>query len=52
MIQIDWYDDRENLRNLAEYLIDKDGDLDTVYFLEKPWKWNEEWLEYQKGALK
>jgi len=48
----DWYDDREHLRQLAEYLIDKDGDLDIVYFLEKPWKWEPEWEEYIKEIKK
>ena len=44
-----WYDDRKNLRQLldaldAEELIDG-SDLDEVlFFLEKPWKWQREYL--------
>ena len=42
-----WYENIENLANLARYIIDKDGEIDTVYFLEKPWKYEKEWNNYQ-----
>ncbi len=42
-----WYNKGENMANLARYIIDKEGEIDTVYFLEKPWKWESEWDAYQ-----
>lgn len=44
---MEWYQSIENLRQLAAFIQDKDGAtaLDTAEFLEKPWKWNEEWDE-------
>lgn len=44
-----WYDNQVDLLDFAKYLHDKDefDDADSViYFFEKPWKWNEEWKEY------
>jgi len=47
---INWYNNHENLVELATYLNTK-GDLssadDMLYFFEKPWKWENEWNEYQ-----
>lgn len=50
---MEWYDSRENLANLARYIIDENGSesLDVVYFLEKPWKWTEEWNQYQEACF-
>lgn len=48
-----WCDNRGNLIALLAWL-DTRGDLhdwkpgDYVYYLEKPWKWEPEWLEYQQ----
>ena len=44
---MEWYESIENLRQLAAYIQDKDGAtaLDTAEFLEKPWKWQDEFLE-------
>ena len=41
----EWYDSRDNLLKLAQWIVYNDGSgaLDVMYFLEKPWKWNEEW---------
>lgn len=50
-----WYDDRHNLRRLIdaldrEELIDG-SDLDQVlYVLEKPWKWQREYLYLRKHS--
>ena len=43
-----WYASLDNLSKLAKYIVNKDGQesLDIVYFLEKPWKWENEWKEY------
>jgi len=49
-IQTQWYNNLENLTNLVRFIIDKDGEIDTVYFLEKPWKWDQEWMNYQKSC--
>ncbi len=52
-----WYDNQVDLLNFAKYLHDKDefDDVDgVIYFYEKPWKWNEEWKEYdiqQKAGI-
>jgi len=48
-IQEKWFTSHDNLTNLYRYLVDKDGQesLDIVDFLEKPWKWENEWNEYQ-----
>lgn len=40
---MEWYSSIENLRDLASFIIDRDGEIDTVDFLEKPWKWDTEW---------
>jgi hypothetical protein len=50
-----WYDDRKNLRRLLDALDHEeliDGyDLDQVlYVLEKPWKWNREYLYLRKHS--
>ncbi len=49
-IESNWYNNHENLVELATYLNTK-GDLssadDMLYFFEKPWKWELEWNEYQ-----
>jgi len=44
-----WYTSLDNLAQLAKYIVNKEGhkSLDIVYFLEKPWKWEKEWNEYQ-----
>jgi len=34
-IQTQWYNNLENLTNLARYIIDKDGEIDTVDFFRK-----------------
>lgn len=50
IIQEKWWLSTENLRQLASFIQDRDGgydSLDTAYFLEKPWKWEEDWNEYQ-----
>ena len=44
---MEWDDNLKNLRNLAEYIIDRDGEIDTVHFLEKPWHYHDDWDEYQ-----
>ena len=47
-----WYEDSGNIYELACWL--RDNDLITedfnnlLYFIEKPWKWNDEWELYQK----
>ena len=49
--QIHWYDNQVELLNFAKYLHDEDEFLevdDVLYFFEKPWKWNEEYLQYKK----
>ena len=49
-IMVNWYNNQIDLLEFAKYLHDKDefDDADAViYFFEKPWKWNEEWKEYQ-----
>ena len=45
---MEWYESINNLTSLAQHLIDQDGEMDTVYFLEKPWKWESEWNQYLK----
>lgn len=43
-----WYTDYENIKNLAYWLLSKgkfNSEKDVVYFIEKPWKWEEEWNE-------
>ena len=44
-----WWNYLENLRFLTIYLQDRDGEdsLDIPELLEKPWKWENEWYEYQ-----
>jgi hypothetical protein len=44
-----WYDDRNNLAALWSWLEDchklpADG---PAYFMEKPWKWQDDWDSYQ-----
>lgn len=52
-IEPNWYNNHENLVELATYLNTK-GDLssadDMLYFFEKPWKWENEWNEYQEAC--
>ena len=51
---IHWYDNQAELLNLAKYLHDQDefSDIDAVlYFFEKPWKWEKEYLEYKGKEL-
>ena len=47
-----WFSDFGNVLALAEYLEDE-GELSTVRatirFFEKPWKWETEWLDYQRS---
>jgi len=44
----EWFNSRDNLRELVAHMIDTDGELDVVYFLEKPWKWQAEWDKLQE----
>lgn len=47
----EWYDDRERLRAFASVLVDEyilRGTPDVLDFIEKPWKWNEEFTIWQK----
>lgn len=46
---MEWFKTFDNVHALGQWLAER-GDLDirTVwYFLSKPWKWEEEWKEYQ-----
>lgn len=47
VIEKNWYVDIDNLAELARYLIDRDGKIDTVYYIQKPYKWEDEWREFQ-----
>lgn len=41
----EWYDDRENLRQVAQAIVDEGCEAeDVVHLIEKPWKYNAEWL--------
>jgi len=42
-----WYEDRENLFQLAQELEEVGGTI-TSEFLEKPWKWQSEWDYFKK----
>jgi hypothetical protein len=43
-----WYEVHENLVSLAEYLADHGATAhELVSFIEKPWKYEDEWNEYQ-----
>lgn len=48
-IQPKWYESIENLCNLAKELKDEDPEFDVIYFMEKPWKWNQEWINFKEG---
>lgn len=40
-----WYEDHRNLALLARYMSEQgDSVEDVVYMLEKPWKFEDEWL--------
>lgn len=50
MPALKWYDSRENLARLLEWL-DKQGEASVeiswmTYYLEKPWKWQVEWGKF------
>lgn len=48
-MKLHWYDNQIDLLTFAKHLHDKDefDDVDAVlYFFEKPWKWNEEFLTF------
>ena len=38
-----WYDDHDNLWLCASVQREIDDAFDVYYFLEKPWKWTDEW---------
>ena len=48
-----WWQDAENLAQLAHYLYDRgqliDG-TDFAYFIRKPWRWQNEWSQLQLDA--
>lgn len=48
-----WYETHENLVMLAT-MLDDDGRFDVpadvVRFLEKPWKWTEEWERWEAAG--
>lgn len=53
----EWYDSHENLRALVEWMWKHDWSETcftddafklVIYFLEKPWKWQEEWEQFLK----
>ena len=49
-----WYDAVGNLHDLAQALVDAGhgplDDQDWIYFLEKPWKWEREWLAWGEAG--
>lgn len=42
----EWYEDKENILDLAEDLMER-GEIEKIaeirYLLQKPWKWQKEW---------
>jgi hypothetical protein len=47
-----WYDDLDKVLELAYWLAGEGSSVDTICHLyEKPWKYTEEWEEYQKQLL-
>lgn len=48
--EVSWYENPENLLEFTEYLIDIEGftakEIWAVF--EKPWKWDNEYEEFQK----
>lgn len=41
---VPWYGDYSNIVRLARHLKDAGDDAETIiYFLEKPWKYTQEW---------
>lgn len=50
-IQPKWYESITNLTILATHLREDDSEFDVIYFMEKPWKWNQEWIEFKEGIL-
>lgn len=41
-----WYDDRNNLADLWNWLVGIGDDPDPADFIEKPWKWTPEWEQF------
>lgn len=44
-----WYESRQNLLELATWLLENDVDftvLDVMDFLSGPWRWDHQWHEY------
>jgi hypothetical protein len=42
-----WYGFHDNVANLARYLADNGTSADNLAdYIEKPWKWEDEWQEY------
>jgi len=55
VIKMKWYDIKSNVNALANDLIEDNQfqSLDELqYFHEKPWKWEREWIEFQKSIGK
>ena len=50
---MNWYDDHRNLAALWMWMCDcHDEPADGPgYFMEKPWKWEEEWKRYLSARL-
>jgi hypothetical protein len=49
--ELEWYQEHDNLIALGTYLVD---DLlfparDLLYFFEKPWKYETEWIAFQNS---
>jgi hypothetical protein len=50
-----WYHDADGeieldrMRAVSSFLIERDGKMDTPHFLEKPWHYEKEWIEYKKS---
>ena len=50
-----WYENKDNLMVLARYLHEigqwdgKEGVSNLLYYFQKPWKYDEEWQEFQKS---
>lgn len=53
-----WYFDRDSVLGLARWL-HTEGQWDgaggvkgLIYFFEKPWKYDNEWCDYQKSLIR
>lgn len=45
-----WYESQSNRNALARWLDDRDeftNPIDVIRFFDTPWKFNDEWQEYQ-----